>query len=107
MWGLVRAHWTAGAAEWWAGGIGRAIATVVEVAECGWVFGEGVVEEEGGEDGGGGEGDGGGDGDGDGEQWWGAEVPVLVGGDRSTDVAGVFGKWCFVERRREGGVIGG
>ncbi|PUU77503.1 hypothetical protein B9Z19DRAFT_890920, partial [Tuber borchii] len=90
VWGLVRAHWTAGSAEWWAGGIGRGIAAVVEVAGCGWVFGEGAVEEEGEE---------GGDEDGDGEEWWGAEVPVLVGGDRSTDVAGVFGKWCFVERR--------
>ena len=107
VWGLVRAHWTAGSAEWWAGGIGRGIATVVEVAGCGWVFGEGVVEEEEG-----GEGEDG-DGDGDGEEWWGAEVPVLVGGDRSTDVAGVFEKWCFVERGerkergREGEVVGG
>jgi len=88
----------AGTTEWWAGGIARGIATVVEVAGCGWVFGEGVVEEEeGGEDGGSGEEDEGGDGDG--EEWWGAELPVLVGGDRSTDVAGVFGKWCLVERR--------
>ncbi|PUU74355.1 hypothetical protein B9Z19DRAFT_458903 [Tuber borchii] len=78
VWGFVRAHWTAGSAEWWARGIGRGIATVAEVAGCGWVFG-------------------------DGEEWWGAEVPVLVGGDGSTDVAEVFGKWCFVERRKGGG----
>ncbi|KAG0639539.1 hypothetical protein HOY80DRAFT_886153 [Tuber brumale] len=107
VWGLVRAHWVAGSTEWWAGGIGRGIAAAVEVAGCGWVFGEGAVEEggENGDDGGGSEG---GDGDGDGEEWWGAEVPVLVGGERSTDVAGVFGKWCSVERRkREGGVASG
>ncbi|PWW79982.1 hypothetical protein C7212DRAFT_349911 [Tuber magnatum] len=99
VWGLVRAHWMAGIAEWRAGGIGRGVAAVVDVAGCGWVFGEGVVEEDG-DDGGSNEG---GHGNGGGEEWWGAEVPILVGGERSTDVAGVFGKWCLVERRKEAG----
>ncbi|RPA89154.1 hypothetical protein L873DRAFT_1839314 [Choiromyces venosus 120613-1] len=96
VWGLVRAHWIAGSEEWWAGGIGRGVAAVVDVAGCGWVFGEGVFEQ-GGEEGDEGAGSEDGNGGGGGEEWWGAEVPVLVGGGRSTDVARVFGKWCIVE----------